>query len=176
MVTSEEMGLLGSSYFAAYPTVPKENIVANVNMDMPTIIAPLLAVVPLGAQHSTLFNSVKKAAGYLKLDIEDDPEPEQNRFTRSDQYSFVEQGIPALHIKYGDKTAEPGKKLSDQVKVWRPEFYHQPQDELESGIFDFGAGKKYVQLCFLISYVTAQENARPTWNKGDFFDDRFGKH
>jgi|APTNR8051073442_1049403.scaffolds.fasta_scaffold00005_339 Zn-dependent M28 family amino/carboxypeptidase len=173
MLTSEEMGLLGSTYFAKYPTVPKNSIVANINMDMPTIIAPLLSIVPLGAQHSSLMNQVKAAAAYLALEVEDDPEPDQNRFTRSDQYSFVEQGIPALHIKYGDKMIEPGKKLTEQVKIWRENIYHKPQDEI-TGTFDFEAGKKYVQLCFLISYQIGQEATRPVWNKGDFFGDKFG--
>jgi Zn-dependent M28 family amino/carboxypeptidase len=175
MVTGEEMGLLGSTYFGEYPTVNKAAIVANVNMDMPTIVAPLLSVVPLGAEHSSLMNQVKAAASYLKLDVEKDPEPNENRFVRSDQYSFVRQGIPALHIKYGDKTNTPGEKLSDFVKKWRAEIYHQPQDQLEGGIFDFNAGKKYVQLNFLISYQVAQELNPPTWNKGDFFGERFNK-
>lgn len=174
MVTGEEMGMLGSSYFANFPTVPKKDIVADVNMDMPTIIAPLLAVVPLGAPHSTLINPVNNAAGFLGLDVEADPEPDQNRFIRSDQYSFVMQGIPALHIKYGDKTSEPGKKLSDEVKVWRADTYHKPQDQLDTGTFDFNAGKKYVQLNFLISYQVAQETSRPKWNEGDFFGKQFG--
>jgi hypothetical protein len=144
-------------------------------MDMPTIIAPLLAVVPLGAQHSSLMNQVKTAAAFLKLDVEEDPEPLENRFVRSDQYSFVRQGIPALHIKYGDKTNTPREKLSDFVKKWRAEFYHQPQDQLEGGIFDFDAGKKYTQLNFLISYQVAQSKTRPTWNRGDFFGQQFSK-
>jgi hypothetical protein len=175
MVTAEEMGLLGSTYFAEYPTVSRESLVANVNMDMPTIIAPLLSVVPLGAEHSSLMNQVKAAASYLKLDVEKDPEPNENRFVRSDQYSFVRQGIPALHIKYGDKTDKPGEKLSDTVKKWRTEYYHQPQDQLDGGIFDFDAGKKYVQLNFLISYQIAQDTNVPTWNTGDFFGEKFGK-
>lgn len=174
MVVGEEMGLLGSSYFAAHPTVQKEKIVAAVNMDMPTLIAPLLSVVPLGAIHSSLMGQVKTAATYLGLDVEDDPEPEQNRFVRSDQYSFVQQGIPSLNIKYGDKTDEPGKKLTEKVKVWRAAIYHQPQDEFSESNFDFNAGKKYVQLCFLIGYQVAQDKKRPTWNEGDLFGKKFG--
>jgi Zn-dependent M28 family amino/carboxypeptidase len=174
MVVGEEMGLLGSSYFASHPTVPKDKIVAAVNMDMPTLIAPLLSVVPLGAVHSSLMNQVKAGATYLGIDVEDDPEPEQNRFVRSDQYSFVQQGIPALNIKYGDKMNEPGKKLTEKVKVWRAETYHQPQDEFSESSFDFDAGKKYVQLCFLIGYQVAQDKKRPTWNEGDLFGKKFG--
>ncbi|GAB3204428.1 hypothetical protein ABID22_003333 [Pontibacter aydingkolensis] len=174
MVTAEEMGLLGSAYFAKYPTVPANSIVADINTDMPTIIAPLLSVVPLGAPHSSLMGPVTKAANYLKLDIEEDPEPEQNRFVRSDQYSFVTQGIPALHIKYGNKTPDGKNNLDETVKVWRAKYYHKPQDGID-GVFDFEAGKTYVQLNFLIGYLVAQDEQRPTWNEGDFFSTRFGR-
>lgn len=169
MVTGEEMGLLGSSYFAANPTVSKASIVADVNTDMPTLIAPLLSVVPLGAEHSSLMNNVKFAAGYLGLDVENDPEPTENRFVRSDQYSFVMNGVPALHIKYGTKTNIPGFDLTAFVKQWRAKYYHQTADGLEGGIFNFTAAKTYVQLNFLISYSIAQTIERPKWNDGDLF-------
>jgi hypothetical protein len=168
MVTGEEMGLIGSSYFAANPTVPKASIVADINTDMPTVIAPLLSVVPLGAEHSTMMKHVQFAAGYLGLDIEQDPEPSENRFVRSDQYSFVMNGIPALHIKYGNKTNIPGFDLAKFVKEWREKYYHKPADGMD-GIFNFAAAKTYVQLNFLISYAVAQTTARPVWNPGDLF-------
>lgn len=168
MVTAEEMGLVGSSYFAANPSVPKSAIVANVNTDMPTLIAPLLSIVPLGAEHSNLIGNVKFAADYLGLEVEADPEPEQNRFVRSDQYSFVVSGIPALHIKYGNKTNVPGFDLDAFVKEWRAKYYHRAADGMD-GIFNFAAAKTYVQLNFLISYSIASTTARPVWNPGDLF-------
>jgi hypothetical protein len=168
MVTAEEMGLLGSSYFAANPTVPKTSIVADVNTDMPTVIAPLLSVVPLGAEHSSLMGNVQFAAKYLGLDVEKDPEPNENRFVRSDQYSFVMSGIPALHIKYGNKTNTEGFDLTAFVKQWRAKYYHQSADGMD-GIFNFTAAKTYVQLNFLISYSVAQTAERPKWNAGDLF-------
>ena len=168
MVTGEEMGLIGSSYFAANPTVPKSSIVADVNTDMPTVIAPLLSVVPLGAEHSSIMNNVQFAANHLGLDVEKDPEPTENRFVRSDQYSFVMNGIPALHIKYGNKTNIPGFDMVAFVKQWRAKYYHQSADGLD-GIFNFTAAKTYVQLNFLISYSIAQTTQRPTWNTGDLF-------
>jgi hypothetical protein len=168
MVTGEEMGLIGSSYFAANPTVPKGAIVADVNTDMPTVIAPLLSVVPLGAEHSTIMEHVKFAAVHLGLEVEKDPEPSENRFVRSDQYSFVMNGIPALHIKYGNKSKVPGFDMVKFVREWRAHYYHRPADQLD-GIFDFGAAKTYVQLNFLISYSIAQTPAKPRWNEGDLF-------
>ncbi|HEX8531583.1 MAG TPA: M28 family peptidase [Cytophagales bacterium] len=171
LVTGEEMGLLGSGYFARYPTVPAASIVANVNTDMPTLIAPLRSAVALGAGHSSLQNQVSEACQYLGIALEADPEPEQNRFIRSDQYSFVAQGIPALHIKYGNQTADGQNNLNVQVQAWRAKYYHQPQDEI-NGTFDWNAGRTYVQLNFLIGYLVAQSPDRPTWNPGDFFGER----
>lgn len=168
MMTGEEMGLIGSSYFAANPSVPKGSIVANVNTDMPTVIAPLLSVVPLGAEHSSIMGNVQFAAAHLGLDVEKDPEPNENRFVRSDQYSFVVNGIPALHIKYGNKSNIPGFNLVDFVKQWRAKYYHQSADGM-NGIFNFTAAKTYVQLNFLISYSIAQTKEKPVWNKDDLF-------
>jgi hypothetical protein len=168
LMTGEELGDMGSSYYAKHPTVPVGSMVADVNTDMPTIIAPLLSVTALGAEHSSLANKVSEAAGYFGLSVEDDPEPTQARFTRSDQYSFVLAGIPALHIKYGSKTADGKNNMNDIVAPWRAKYYHKPQDDI-NGIFDFNAGKTYAQLNFLIGYLVAQDPAKPTWNKGDIF-------
>lgn len=169
MVTAEEMGLLGSAYFAGRPTVPKEQIVADVNTDMPTLIFPLLSITPLGAAHSSLQKNVAFAARELGIEVEEDPMPEEVRFIRSDQYSFALQGIPSLHVKYGTKASSPGLDIVTLTKKWRNENYHKPSDEIGNS-FDYAAARKYVQLNFLISYSVAQTAARPTWNAGDYFE------
>lgn len=168
MTTAEELGLLGSAYFAAFPTVLKSQIVADINTDMPTLIAPLLSVAPLGAEHSGIDQHVAFACAQLGIEKQKDPMPEEARFVRSDQYSFVLEGIPALHIKYGTKTVDPSFDLVKFTKEWRDANYHKPSDEITNG-FDFEAAKKYVQLNFLISYSIAQTTERPKWNAGDFF-------
>lgn len=167
-VTGEELGELGSGYFAVHPTIPVKNMVADVNTDMPTIIAPLLSVTALGAEHSSLSKVVDEAAAYMDMTVEPDPEPKENRFVRSDQYSFVKQGIPALHIKYGSRTPDGKNNLNEFVGKWRAKYYHKPQDDI-NGIFDFDAGAKYARLNFLIGYLVANNPARPEWNKGDIF-------
>ena len=52
--TAEEKGLLGSHYFAANPTVPKSDIVADLNFDMPLPLWPLKMVYLPGETESTL--------------------------------------------------------------------------------------------------------------------------
>jgi hypothetical protein len=169
MVTAEEMGLLGSYYFAKNPTVPKDKIVADVNTDMPTLLAPLLGVVPLGAEHSSLLQNVEAAAEQLGLEVMKDHMPQEVRFVRSDQYSFVVQGIPALHIKYGLKTNDPTFDLDAKIKDFTQNHYHKPSDEFNDSL-DFNAGCTYVKLNFLISHFTANDPKRPTWNKESIFD------
>ena len=173
-VTGEEMGLLGSDYFASNPTVPKEKIVANLALDMPFFFHPLLDIVPYGAEHSSLNQEVRQAAEFLGVKISPDPIPEQTVFMRSDHFSFVRQGIPALFIKSGSDTGNPNLNGTKLNLEWRATIYHTPQDDMNQP-FDFNAAAKHAQLQFLIAYLTAQTDQRPTWNKGDFFGSKFGK-
>ncbi|QDK83941.1 M28 family peptidase [Spirosoma sp. KCTC 42546] len=173
-VTGEEMGLLGSDYFASNPTVPKEKIVANLTLDMPFFFHPLLDIVPYGAEHSSLSKEVKQAASFLGVQISPDPIPEQTVFMRSDHFSFVRQGIPALFIKSGSQTGNPNLDGTKLNLDWRATIYHTPQDDMNQP-FDFNAAAKHAQLQFLVGYLTAQDDQRPTWNKGDFFGTKFGK-
>jgi hypothetical protein len=80
----------------------------------------------------------------------------------------VVSGIPALHIKYGNKSNIPGFDMDAFIKEWRAKYYHRAADGMD-GIFNFAAAKTYVQLNFLISYSIAQSPNRPTWNPGDLF-------
>jgi hypothetical protein len=172
-VTAEEWGLLGSDYFARHPTVPKESLVANFTLDMPFLFHPLLDIVPYGAAHSTLSEAVGAAADRLGLDIGEDPIPEQVLFIRSDHYSFVKQGVPALFIKSGFETGDPELDGGAMNTAYRRERYHTPHDESDQG-FDFEAGANHARVNFLTGYYVAMQDERPAWNDGDFFGGLFG--
>ena len=174
LVTAEEMGLLGSRFLASNPPVPKDKLVADVNTDMPTLIAPLLSIEPLGAKHSTLMNEVNNAASHLSLEVQEDHMPDQVRFVRSDQYSFIREGIPALHVKYGLKTKSPTLDLKNLIDVWTEAHYHKPSDEFSDAAFNFSAAATYVRLNFLIGWQVANRTERPSWKEGDFFGQTFG--
>jgi hypothetical protein len=175
IVTGEEYGLLGSDYFIHYPTVPKKDIVANMSLDMPFFFHPVLDIVPYGALHSSLNRQVEAAAGYLGLGISPDPFPEQVVFIRSDHYSFIRQGIPALFIKSGFKTVAADTVDRSRTDVeWRRTTYHTPKDDMTQA-FDFNAGATHVKLNFLIGLLVCEDASRPVWNKGDFFGGRFGQ-
>ncbi len=171
-VTGEEEGLNGSAFFAHHPTVPLDRIVANVNLDMIQMLFPLRDVIAYGAEHSSLDLPVKEAARRLGIEVSPDPVPEQVNFIRSDHYSFVQQGVPAIHLDRGFQTGDPAVDGRALWEKWMQEAYHRPGDDMSQTI-DFEAGAQFAKLNFLISYLVAQEDKAPTWNPGDFFGEKF---
>lgn len=172
IVTAEEWGLLGSDYFVQNPTVSQSNLVANFSLDMPFLFHPLRDIVPYGAEHSTMGASVGQAAEHMGLAIGPDPIPEQVLFIRSDHFSFIRQGIPALFIKSGFETGDD-RDGGAMNTTFRQERYHTPFDDMSQD-FDFEAGADHARVNFLTGYIIAQEEDRPAWNEGDFFGGLFG--
>jgi len=173
-VTGEEMGLLGSDYFAHFPTAPLNSIVANVNIDgAPGSYFPMKDVVALGAEHSTLGGEVASAAKIMGFEVSPDPMPEEVSFIRSDQYSFVLQGVPAVNVEDGVKSTDPKINGLEVIKKWLVTRYHTPLDNMDQPI-DFDSAAKGAVMNFLVGYEVAQQERSPDWVKGDFFGTRFG--
>lgn len=173
VVTGEESGLLGSDYFASNPTV-NGKMVANLALDMPFFFHPVLDIVPYGVQHSSLSKHVLEATKMLNLKISPDPFPEQVIFVRSDHFSFIKKGIPALFIKSGFMTSPSDTVNRAKSDVaWRSTTYHTPQDDMAQA-FDFNGAATHVQVNFLIGLLTANDPESPKWNSGDFFGGKFG--
>ena len=126
-VTGEEKGLLGSQYFATHPTVSGP-MVADLNMDMFNPIFPLKYLEVQGLAESTLGEDIRAVAEPLGVEVQPDQEPEHNLFIRSDQYSFIKQGVPALTFKFSYVPGTPEEKL---FKAWLTERYHAPADDLD---------------------------------------------
>lgn len=173
-VTAEEKGLLGSDYYAQNPTVPIEQIVANINLDMPLILYPIGDVIAFGAQHSTMEGYVKRAAERLDLQLSPDPMPEQNVFVRSDHYSFVKQGVPAVFLVPGFKSLDESINGGEIFQKFFKQHYHQPSDEASLPI-DYQAGARFTQVNFLIGREIGNSPTRPQWHEGNFFGDTFSQ-
>jgi hypothetical protein len=173
-VTGEEMGLLGSDYFAHSPTVPLKSIVANVNIDgAPGSYFQMKDVVALGAEHSSLGDEVSSAAKVMGYDVSPDPMPEEVSFIRSDQYSFVLRGVPAVDVEDGVKATDPKVNGLEVIKKWLVTRYHTPLDNMDQPI-DFDSMAKGAVMNFLVGYQVAQHDGVPAWNQGDFFGTTFG--
>jgi len=171
-LTGEEKAQSGSSYFARHPTVPAGAIVAAINIDMPILLHDFKDVVALGAEHSTLGAAAERAAGKLGLQTSPDPMPEQSRFTRSDQYSFVRRGIPALILGPGGASFQAGEDGNALMRDFRRQRYHQPGDDLGQP-FHWVAAQRFAQLQWELVKEVAQ-GERPRWLPGDFFGELYG--
>lgn len=172
-VTAEEEGLLGSDYFAQYPTVPLERIVANVNIDGLGIMYPFRELSALGAEHSTLDSTVARVAKRLGVTVAPDPFPQEVFFIRSDQYSFVRRGVPAV-FPFPGMRSDSGIDAAARFKEWLATRYHLPQDDVDQPM-DLEAGAGAAQFAFLVGLEIANADERPAWKEGDFFGRTFGR-
>ncbi len=164
-VTGEEKGLLGSKYFAAHPTVAKQQIVADINTDMFLPLYPLKRLTVYGLDESDLTEDVKAVAKKHGIDVQPDPEPIRNSFIRSDQYSFIKEGVPALALKDGYLKGTPEEKM---FKTWLTERYHALSDDLNQPVDKQAAGLFDVVVSDLLERV-ANRDTRPAWYAKSFF-------
>jgi Zn-dependent M28 family amino/carboxypeptidase len=164
-VTAEEKGLLGSKYFASHPTVAKNSMVADINTDMFLPIFPLKILTVYGLAESNLGDLVQQVAESDGVRVQPDPEPLRNLFIRSDQYSFIRQGIPSIAMKVGFR---PGSPEADLAKKWLTERYHAPSDDLNQPV-DLAAAGKFEDIVQGLTVRVANEPQRPEWKSDSFF-------
>jgi Zn-dependent M28 family amino/carboxypeptidase len=163
--TAEEKGLLGSSYFARRPTVPKNAIVADLNFDMPLPLWPLKTIYAPGQEESSLGADARAVAAEQGLTMIPDPLPDRNVFVRTDQYSFVREGVPALVFKFGFARDTPEFQIEHD---WRANRYHAPSDDLAQPILKEEAMKLNGFVAALARRV-ADADARPDWLADSIF-------
>jgi Zn-dependent M28 family amino/carboxypeptidase len=164
-VTGEEKGLLGSKYFAAHPTVPASSMAANINFDMFLPLFPLRAVIVFGLNESDMGDTVRTVAGPLGIGVEDDPQPDRNLFVRSDQYSFIRRGVPALSFGFAHRK---GTAEDQAVTEWLKKRYHAPSDDLKQPV-DLRAADRFNHLMWKLVEAVANADQRPRWKDNSFF-------
>jgi hypothetical protein len=116
--TGEEKGLWGSQWFTDHPTVPRDSIVAQLNMDMVGRGKPtdamgrgpnniqLIGVRRLSTQLGDLIDSVN-AGRTPRMDVDstfDANGHPLNRYCRSDHYMYARYGIPISYFSLGYHT------------------------------------------------------------------------
>ncbi|HWC96653.1 MAG TPA: M20/M25/M40 family metallo-hydrolase [Candidatus Sulfopaludibacter sp.] len=168
--TGEEKGLLGSRYFAGRPTVPEANIVADLNMDMFMPIFALKKLHVQGLAESTLAADAKAVGAEHHIEIAMDPEPDRNSFVRTDQYSFVQAGVPALAMKFGWTPNSPEYKAWRQ---WLAQRYHSKEDNLTQPV-DTAAAAQFNSFLGDLARRVANNPERPHYVESSFFH-RFEK-
>jgi hypothetical protein len=133
--TAEEKGLWGSRYFVEHSPVPIEKMTAELNMDMICRNDPdhlyLVGSNKLSSELDAIINAVNDKHIRMNLDYKyEDPKHEDNFFFRSDQYSYIQFGIPAVWYFCGTT-----------------EDYHQETDTVDRA--DFAKMEKVTRFVYL---------------------------
>ena len=168
--TGEEKGLLGSRYFAGRPTVAETEIVADLNLDMFMPLFPLKKLHVQGLVESTLAEDARSVGAEHNIEIAADPEPDRNSFIRTDQYSFVQAGVPALAMKFGWTANSPEYKAWRQ---WLAQRYHSTEDNLSQPV-DAAAAAQFNSFLGDLARRVANSASRPHYMESSFFH-RFEK-
>ena len=156
-VTGEELGLLGSKYYADNPLVPLEQTIFNFNTDGAGY-DDKGAISLIGAERTGIDEQVQAAAAAFGKRVINDPAPEQGLFDRSDNVSFAVKGMPAL-------TFSPGTTgFTDEVM----RYYHQVGDNPET--IDMTYLKEYCQVFSLAARLIANRDSVPFWVEGDKYE------
>jgi hypothetical protein len=163
-VTGEEKGELGSLFFANHPTL-QGRIVADLNMDMFLPLFPLKWLEVQGLSESTLGDNVRAVAEAADVKVQADKEPNRNRFIRSDQYSFIKKGVPALAFKFG---YIPGGQEEQIFKDWYTNRYHGVSDDTKQPV-DLGGAAQFNAILKNLAVRVANDPQAPAWKPNSFF-------
>ncbi len=156
--TGEEIGLLGSSYYADHPLVPLNRTVFVQNADGGGYTDTGIVTV-LGLERSTAQSAIEEGCKVIGLEAIQDPVPEYNLFSASDNIHFARRGVPSI-------TFSPGFRAFDE-NIRR--FYHQPSDEADEN-FDFEYLLRYCQAFTHSARLIANMTEKPHWRTGDEFE------
>src|SRR5690606_38743410 len=98
--------------------------------------------------------------------------PEQVRFIRSDQFSFIRRGIPSLKLDAGYQPRNPSTDLDELRRQFLATHYHQPSDDLSLPI-DYPTAADLARVGLRVVLGVANASAPPRWVNGDFFAEKF---
>jgi Peptidase family M28 len=164
VVTGEEKGLLGSQYFATHPTV-KGPIVADINIDGTLPLYALKFLQIQGLAESTLGDDLREVAGQHGVESHTEYEPDRVLFIRSDQYSFIKEGVPGLFPMFGYARGSAEEKMT---KAWSKDRYHSPADNLSQPV-DLVAAAQFNTILEKLTLRVANAEHRPEWKPDSFF-------
>ncbi len=169
-VTSEESGLLGSSYYAQNPIFPMNKTVACINTDVILFLGEFNDVTITGYGQSELDNWLEIEAQKQNRYIAPDPNPENGMFFRSDQLPFVKNGVPSIFAKgYIDAEKYGKEKTLELISDYWKNTYHKPQDEYVPERDNLAGLVQDAKLLYNVGVNLSNSEEWPAWNDDSEF-------
>ena len=168
-VTGEERGLLGSRYWVNSPTWPLEKVAANINFDGigTEIYGPVKQIVGYGMEHSDLGQIMTEVAIASGCTVLPDPFPSERVFYRSDHFSFVQKGIPAIMVNgvmEGDT-----EKILERAQKYLANDYHKPTDIIRPD-WHWDGPRQVAAVGFVMGLRIVNSNEMPKWKENSEFN------
>lgn len=149
-LVAEEKGLLGSSWYVDHPVVPLKSCVFALNSDGAGY-NDKTSITINGLEHTSSQKLLDQACEPFNVIVKGDPAPEQDLYSRSDNFSFAKMGIPAINVA-------PGVNKFDQELM---KYYHKQDDEVDT--LDFEYLLKYFQSFVNTAATLGDTNTVPGW-------------
>ncbi len=169
LVGAEEMGLLGSQYWAANPTVHPGKVTANLNLDGMQVYGKTNDVVLVGYGRNTITDIIKKYASDEGRVVKPDPEPGQGFFYRSDHFSFAKIGIPAIFPNRGRDYVDKTEAEVAAIDSANTANYHAVSDEINE-FWDMSGMEQDTRLFFRAAFDILNADEMMKWNENDEFE------
>ena len=167
--TAEEMGLLGSKYYADNPVFPLGKSVASINIDMLNFAGETHDLIMFGSGKSDLDEYARRAAKKLGMHVQDDLWPQERYYYRSDHISLARKGLPSMSMDTGIDSKEHGKEWGMEYhQMITDSIYHKVTDEYSEDLNVDGI-MQYLQVVFDVGYTLANSSKFPNWKKDDEF-------
>ena len=130
--TAEEQGLLGADWYSKHPIFPVEKTAANINHDGANFYGLTTDYGALGAERSSLWETIQAVLKERSMTFAPDEHPEQGFFFRSDHFPFAKVGIPSLNVESGTNYVGQDKAAAQKrFEEYNTLHYHQPSDNFD---------------------------------------------
>lgn len=167
-VGAEEVGLLGSQYWAENPTVHPGKVMANLNLDGMNVYGKTKDLVLIGYDRNSVSDVIETVAEERGRVVKPDPHPDRGYFYRSDHFSLAKKGIPAIFPNRGNEFVDKPEGYSSMVDSLQDANYHNVNDEINTH-WDLSGMKADVRLFFDAAYRISNAEEMQTWRKGNEF-------
>lgn len=169
VVGAEEVGLLGSEYWAQNPTVHPGKVTGNINLDGMNVYGETSDLVIIGYGRNTLADKVVEVAKEQGRTVKPDANPEQGIFYRSDHFNMAKVGIPAIFPNPGNEFINKPEGYAETVDSVSAANYHSVNDEINE-YWDITGAVKDTRLFFEVGFRALNESKLQAWKQGDEFE------
>jgi len=169
VVGAEEVGLLGSQYWAENPTVHPGKVTGNINLDGMNVYGETNDLVIIGYGRNTLADKVVEVAEEQGRTVKPDANPEQGIFYRSDHFNMAKVGIPAIFPNPGNEFVNKPEGFAETVDSVSAANYHSVNDEINE-YWDIAGAVKDTRLFFEVGFRALNDDKLQAWKQGDEFE------